>query len=129
MKVSELYSKAAKYIKAEDLEGREHEVTIDHVEYHNFRGKDDRDEQKTVLFFNGREKGLVLNQVNAVMLEMSWSCSEQDDWVGGTIVLYTAPTTLQGRATVGVRVRAVGPLPPKSVSPMQSSSSEVVDRF
>lgn len=87
------------YIKASDLAGQSVSVVLLNCQMESF---DDGD--RPVLFFQGRQKGLVLNKTNATVLADAFG-SETDQWAGHPIELYSAQTSYMGKPCEGVRVR------------------------
>lgn len=55
----------SKYLKAADLQGKDVTLTIEEVSVEDVGGQGDASDSKPVLFFQGKEKGLVLNKTNA----------------------------------------------------------------
>ena len=98
MRVSEAFP--SNYLKASDLQGRNVQVKIDHASYEEM-GK----EQKLVLYFQGKEKGMVLNKTNANNIAYIYG-EEMDDWKGAEIVLFEAMVDFQGKTVPAIRVRA-----------------------
>jgi hypothetical protein len=88
----------SKYLKHQDLNGRAVAVTIKDVEQHTLNG-----EPKHVLFFKGKEKGLVLNRTNWDLIEETHG--DSDDWPGKQIILAPDRTKYQGRRVECIRVR------------------------
>lgn len=91
------------YLKAADLQGRTASVTIRNVVMETV-GQD----QKPIIYFNGKEKGMVLNRTNANTISMVYG-QNTDDWQGGEIQLFTAMVDFQGRSVEAIRVR----IPPR----------------
>lgn len=87
------------YLKAADLAGRNIRVTMSHVEM-----KDIGDDHKPVLYFVGKEKGIVLNKTNSNNIGAAYG-DETDAWKGKDIVLYPAMVDFQGRSVEAIRVR------------------------
>ncbi len=112
MRMSEAF--ASKYLKAADLQGRRVFLQINIVQEENI-GRDDKPENKPVMYFMGKEKGLVLNKTNADQLAAMYG-DESDAWQGKTIELYTQKVQYQGQAVDGIRVA-----PPPN-QPMASQS-------
>lgn len=100
MKVSEQFP--SKYLKAADLQGRECRVTIDHCQEEQV-GRDASDQQP-VLYFVGKEKGLVLNKTNAGNIADHYG-DEMTDWTGYDIILFQAMVDYQGRTVPAIRVK------------------------
>jgi hypothetical protein len=91
------------YIKVSDLDGRNAVVTIDRVELETIgQGKDA--EEKAVVYFRGKEKGLVLNKTNALSIVEITGSDETDDWNGHRVVLYPSKTDFAGKRVDCIRV-------------------------
>lgn len=88
------------YLKAADLMDRNVKVVISGVEM-----RDIGDDHKPVLFFQGKDRGLVLNKTNSNNIAIAYG-DETDDWVGKEIILYPAMVDFQGRSVQAIRVRA-----------------------
>ena len=102
------------YIKAADLQGKRVAVVIDEVQMEDIGG-----EQKPVLHFKGKERGMVLNRTNATMISEILASDETDDWSGGEVVLYSTKVDFQGRRVDAIRVDypAKGKAKPKPKEP------------
>jgi hypothetical protein len=87
------------YLKAADLQGRTVPVAIDRVELEEIGG-----EHKPILYFQGKEKGLVLNKTNANNIAAVYG-DDTDDWIGGGIQLFPTMVDFQGRSVEAIRVR------------------------
>lgn len=87
------------YLKAEDLKGKEPNVTISHVSMEKMG-----DDNKMVLYFRNSEKGMVLNKTNAMNIA-AWYGPETDDWEGKRVKLVVAWVDFQGRSVQALRVR------------------------
>lgn len=91
------------YIKAADLQGRDINVTIRDVKIADVGTAQEPDE-KPVVYFEGKEKGLVLNKTNANTIAGIYG-DDTDLWRGKSITLFESQTEFQGRPTACVRVR------------------------
>jgi hypothetical protein len=89
----------SKYLKAADLNGGEALVTIKDCIVESL-GEDKR----PVLYFAGKEKGVVLNKTNATNISDAYG-PDTDEWVGKKVVLYTAYVDFQGRSMEAIRIR------------------------
>jgi hypothetical protein len=96
----------SKYLKAADLNGREVVVTIDHVNIEPV-GRDK--EIKPVLYFQGKEKGLILNKTNSSKIKQILGSAETDDWAGCKIKLYATEVEFNGDTVDTIRVKAGAP--------------------
>lgn len=93
----------SKYLKAEDLKGRKVQVQIEQVAVESLgQGADARD--KLVLYFKGKDKGMVLNKTNSLMLSDIFSSKDTDNWIGHPILLTPTRTTFQGKPVMAIRV-------------------------
>jgi arabinogalactan endo-1,4-beta-galactosidase len=87
------------YIKASDLKGRQVTVKMDRAEYENI-GQD----RKLILYFVGKDKGMVLNKTNANNIAMAYG-EETDDWRDQEITLFEAMVDYQGKTVPAIRVK------------------------
>jgi hypothetical protein len=88
------------YLKAADLAGRTVTVTMEHV-----RMEDIGDDHKPVLYFKGKEKGLVLNKTNGAVIAELYG-DETDQWMGEQIEIFPTTTDFQGKRVACLRVQA-----------------------
>lgn len=103
------------YLKAADLQGRRVPVTVDRVAMEDIGG-----EHKPVLFFQGKDRGLVLNKTNAAMIAEIAASEETDEWKGVRIVLYPTKTDFQGKRVDAIRVDY-----PEAVAPQRTKPQPV----
>jgi hypothetical protein len=87
------------YLKAADLKGRNALVTMSHAEFEKIG-----DDRKLVLYFIGKDKGMVLNKTNAAKIAEAHG-DETEDWKGQQIVLFEAMVEYQGNTVAAIRVR------------------------
>lgn len=91
------------YIKASDLGDKKVLVTMDRVEMEALgRGADK--ETKPVLYFEGKQKGLVLNKTNSKKIHDITGSWEDSDWAGHQIVLYATETEFGGDTVSCIRI-------------------------
>lgn len=88
------------YLKAADLQGRNVTVTMDHVKMEDIGG-----DHKPILYFRGKEKGLVLNKTNSNNISAAYGY-ETDAWAGQTIELFPTMVDFQGKSVEAIRCRA-----------------------
>ena len=91
------------YLKAQDVQGKHLKLIIDKVQMEDV--SDDR--EKPVLYFTGKERGLVLNKTNANTLSDAFG-TETESWHGKEMILYPAKTQFQGRMVDCLRIRVEG---------------------
>ena len=92
----------SKFLKASDLAGAEPIVVMDRVEFEPV-GRDR--EMKAVLYFHGKQKGLVLNKTNANKITEITGTALTEEWHGQRIRLYATETTFGGDTVDCVRVK------------------------
>lgn len=94
------------YLKASDLKGRAIVVIMDRVE---FEPVGQKKEMKPVLYFQGKEKGIVLNKTNANKIQSIADSPVTEDWKGRAIIIYPTETSFQGEMVDCIRVKAAPP--------------------
>ena len=96
MKISEAFPSS--FLKAEDLGGKIVEVKLTAVNYEKV-GED----FKLVCDLQGKNKKLVLNKTNALMIASAFG-DETDEWVGKIISLHSEKVAFQGKIVDALRV-------------------------
>lgn len=91
------------YLKASDLGDSQPVVTIDRLDIEPI-GR--QKEMKPVLYFVGKEKGLVLNKTNARKIADLAGSKDTEDWAGTRIKLYATEVEFQGEPMESIRVKA-----------------------
>ena len=97
MKVSEEFP--SQYLKASDLGGREVRVVMANCEREKI-GSDN----KLVLYFKGKQKGLVLNKTNAGTISDAYG-DDTEDWFDQPLILFSVKTDYQGKVVDATRCR------------------------
>ena len=97
MKSSDIFP--SKYLRAADLNGQEPILTIDRVEMELLG-----DERKPVVYFRGKERGLVMNKTNFTAIEEISGEEDTDNWAGTKVKLITAKVEFQGKRVPAIRV-------------------------
>lgn len=103
----------SKYISAADLQGREVSVKIARVTVEQLGRNNDPKDNKPVVYFEGKQKGLALNKTNANTIKDMYG-KETDGWIGKPLTLVCAWTDFQGKQTEAVRVRPTRAAPTPS---------------
>lgn len=93
----------SKWLKAEDVGERKIALSIERAESQVF-GQGEESEKKLILFFEGIEKGLVLNRTNFEKLAEAYG-TETDLWIGKKIELYTALVSYKKKEVPALRLR------------------------
>ncbi len=129
MRISEAYP--SKYLKAADLAGQDRTVNIRACVQEEL-GQGAEMEVKPVLYFDGGQKGLVLNKTNAQAIADDYG-DDTEAWTGREIVLFIQKVTFQGKLTPAIRVRvqaapqpavqraSVPPAPETDAAPLNDS--------
>ncbi len=117
----------SKYLKASDLQGRSISVKIREVVSETI-GQD----QRTVMYFVGKQKGMVVNRTNGMTIAEIWG-PETDAWIGGELEIFSMKVPYQGKLTDGLRVRVPTKRPAQRAPAPQAmtdyrEAAQIVDR-
>jgi len=93
------------YLKASDLGEAQPVVIIDRVEIEAI-GRDK--EMKPVVYFKGKEKGIVLNKTNSNKIVALTGSRDTDEWIGCKIRIFATETEFGGETVECIRVKAAG---------------------
>ena len=104
------------YLKAADLKSRPALVAISHCAMEKLG-----DDQKLVIYFQGKDKGLVCNKTNFGRIAYLYG-DETDDWNGAKIILAAELVDFQGKPMMAIRVRAPNGAGPKK-PPLQNTEN------
>ncbi len=110
MQVNEMFP--SKFLNAADLRGQAVNLIMAQTVREEVGGDKDL---KPVLYFNGTEKGMVLNRTNADAIGQMYG-NDTDGWVGKPLTIIPAQTDLRGKIVPCIRVQlatpnAVGAIP------------------
>lgn len=94
----------SKYVRACDLQGQDRTLAISSVVMDDVGDH----EPKPVVYFNGTDKGLVLNKTNANVIAGLYG-PNTDGWIGQRITLFPTQTDFQGKQVECIRVRMQKP--------------------
>jgi hypothetical protein len=120
MKSTDLFP--SNYLRAADLNGKEPIVTIDRLEMTTIG-----EERKAVVYFVGKDKGVVLNKTNWNSIAEITGCDDSDDWSGHRIKLITAKVEFQGKRVPAIRIEyapAAGVAPKAAPAPPIDAPTE-----
>ncbi len=92
----------SKYLKTEDLRGRDVTVTIESVDLISLPNDQGR---KLAIRFAGKDKQWIVNKTNANTIAKLLNSGVMEDWVGKQITLYPTETAYQGGMVDCIRVR------------------------
>lgn len=105
MKVKDMIE--SKYLRKEDFD-EDQICTIKGLKLEDL-GKDDKKEERWILYFREHSKGIVLNVTSIRVLEAAYG-DESDLWIGKKVTVYVDPNvSFQGRVVGGLRLRPVKP--------------------
>lgn len=96
----------SKYLKAADIGEAKPTVVIDRVQMEAV-GREQ--EQRPVVYFTGKSKGVVLNKTNAKAIAQIAGTAETDDWSGVRVQLFVSMVDYGGESVEAIRVRAPKP--------------------
>lgn len=104
--INEIYG-AATTLKAEDLQGRAHKVTIAKTDIVEFK-ENGSIRKKLVVHLVGKQKGLVLNKTNSKIIAKYYGM-DSDSWNGKAIEIFPTETEFNGALVPCIRVRVEAP--------------------
>ena len=119
MKISEEFP--SKYLKAADLGGREVKVIMQNVEREKL-GED----MKLILYFKGKDRGLVLNKTNSYTVADAYG-EDTDDWFDQPLILFSVMVDFQGKVQPAIRCRvptAKDNKPARKADPISTGPSD-----
>ena len=119
MKGTELFP--GKYLRAADLGTAEPIVTIDRVGMETLG-----DDSKAVVYFKGKERGIVLNKTNWTSIVDITGQDDSDNWTGHKVKLYVAKVEFQGKRVPAIRIDNPKPRPTPAVDPDFIDDGETV---
>ena len=88
----------SEYLKAADLAGKNVKVKMSHVEMKDIGG-----DHKPILYFQGTDKGMVLNKTNANTIAVLYGPT-LEDWIGERVTLQSVMVEAFGESTEAIRV-------------------------
>ena len=102
-----------KYLGGQDVVDEFMNMTIRGLEIKEFDTG-----EKPVLYFEGEERGLVLNRTNANAIMKEYG-PDSDKWIGKRLVLFTMPVEFNGTTTNAIRVKI--PKAPPATQPADAN--------
>lgn len=118
MLVSEAFP--SKYLAAADIPEDNLRVIMGHVEPIEMK-ENNQTKKKLCLFFQGMDKGIVLNKTNATNIAAAYG-DDTDGWMGRELILFTTWVDFQGKSVEAIRVRAPQPKDQRRAPPPQVSA-------
>ena len=111
--LSKIYT--SKHLKAADLGGCDHVVTIDGESVERIKNNQGQEDERVVLSFREFKQPLILNLTNATTIGSVLGDQETSRWVGRQITIGTAMVEAFGDTVPAIRVRPTAP--PTSFQP------------
>jgi hypothetical protein len=112
------------FLKASDLGGKEVIVTIREVK---FEAVGREREMKAVVYFEGKEKGIVLNKTNAKKIIEISGAAMTEEWPGTKVKIYPTETEFGGETVDCIRVKPVGKAAPRPAPPPPAERPMPID--
>ena len=109
----------SKYLKAGDLKGQAHILTIDRCVMEDVGGQGSS-EHKPVLYFRGTEKGVVLNKTNGGVVSYLYG-PETEAWAGKQIEVYPDTVLFNNQMVPCIRLRQHVPAAGALAQPMPAA--------
>ena len=98
----------SKWLRAVDLDGKDHTLTIERVTVEDLGGNGDPEDERPVLHFREPSKPLGLNRTNGNLIADRLGF-ETDNWIGNKIVAFATKTEYRGRQVDCIRIRPEAP--------------------
>ena len=108
-KLSDMLPTKGQYLKAVDVpDGASMKLTIDKIEHEKMPGREgeQEEENKPVVYFSGKDRGLVLNRTNLDML-ISLFSDDVGAIVGKEVVVFRTFASFSGQTVPALRIRGI----------------------
>lgn len=92
------------FLYAFDLGGKDATVKIARVEAGELTAVGGRKSKKPIVYFDGKDKGLVLNSTNAKTIAALYT-NYTEKWIGRSVTLYPSTTEMAGETVECIRIR------------------------
>jgi hypothetical protein len=97
----------SKWLKAEDLGGKDLPVTVDHTSLEGVQAPGGALEQKVTLHFREGFKSLILNSTNFKAMVAITGQEDSDNWTGAQALLTTEQAAFGGKIYPAIRIKAM----------------------
>ena len=101
-KLSQLDAYTSPWLKAADLQGRAHRLTVQSATVEEVRQADGSKEMKIIVAFTGAKKKLIANKTQAMTLADAAHTEEFGRWAGVAVILEPGRTR-NGQDTINIR--------------------------
>jgi hypothetical protein len=110
----------SKFLRKEDFD-TDQICTIKNVTLEDMQG--DKGEQRWVIWFRERDKGMVLNVTSIRVLEQAFG-DDSDDWIGKKVKVYVDPNvSFQGKVVGGLRLMPPRKQPESKTPPKEAATA------
>ncbi len=113
------------YVKASDLNGQPWDMKIRTVAMEDLGQGSDK-ESKPVVYFDGAQKGLVLNKTNATHIAKSYG-DDTGNWTGQNIQVFPTQVEFKGKLVDGIRGRIQQEAQPEKQPEPQPNAAPMAD--
>jgi hypothetical protein len=96
----------SRFLHAHDLKGKTPTVTIDRVEFEQVRNRTGGTDTKPIVYFRGKDKGLLLNKTNARSITQLARTAVTEQWAGVAIAIYPTTDTFGKETHDVIRIKA-----------------------
>lgn len=114
----------SEYLGHWDLQGKEHTVTISKIEVGKLTAQGGRKSKRPIVYFEGKEKGLVVNKTNGKVIASMYG-PITESWVGQQVVLYPTTTNFGADVVECIRVKHAGGPSVRHMSPKEMDDSVI----
>ena len=107
MKIDEIYP--SKYLRGCDLAGHAVPVTIENVLLESFYDSESKETvKKPVVYFQGKQKGVVLGKALAFQFAEVLKSHNTDDWKGMQVMIFSIKRVIFGQEKEILQVKSLG---------------------
>lgn len=122
---------SGRFLKAHELKGKSPTVTIDRVEFEQVRNRAGKLDTRPIVYFRGKEKGMLFNVTNARSVTQIAKSAITEDWTGVAVTLYPTTDTFGTERHDVIRIKAPGgksaPPPVVIAPPRMAVDAETID--
>lgn len=94
-----------KYLASPDLGKNEPTVKVERIVSELVKDEEKKTERyRWIVFFVGKEKGMLLNRSNAILLAALCKSDKTEDWIGHSFTIGVRPVKMGGETVDGLRV-------------------------
>lgn len=94
-----------KFLASPDIGGREPTVKITRITSELVKDEEKKTERhRWICFFEGKDKGMLLNRSNAILIAALCKSDKTEDWVGHSITIGVRKVKMGGDLVDGLRV-------------------------